>query len=268
MTKPTARRDVVSLDDLTIDPRVQRHEGVDHRRVAEIAEKFNPLALGTITVSRRKDGSMVIIDGMHRTTGAKQAAYSKPVNADIIDGLTLAQEAELFLLLNATKTPSALSKFLVRAVRGEVDAVRMKDIIESHGWTVRPVAAPGYLTAVTAVERVYRNGGGTVSEGAHPELLDRTLEILTAAWEHDQKAVDGHLLLGVAQLIGRFGAGVDTKKLVAEMQATRPGVVIGKAKALRDIQGGTVPAAVAKILAGLHNHKRRTNTLPEWVWIR
>lgn len=39
-------------------------------------------------------------------------------------------------------------------------------------------------------------------------------------------------------------------------------------KVLRDVQGGTVPAALAKILAGMHNKKRRTNLLPEWVWIR
>jgi len=56
--------------------------------------------------------------------------------------------------------------------------------------------------------------------------------------------------------------------LVSEMQATRPGIVIGKAKALRDSQGGTLPAAAAKVLVGMHNRKRRTNLLPDWVWIR
>ena len=82
------------------------------------------------------------------------------------------------------------------------------------------------------------------------------------------KSTNGHILLAVAQLYGRFEAGVDTKKLVTEMAQTRPDVLIGKARALNAVQGGTVPAAMAKILAGMHNSRRRTNLLPEWVWIR
>jgi hypothetical protein len=74
--------------------------------------------------------------------------------------------------------------------------------------------------------------------------------------------------LAVAQIYGRFESGVDTKKLVTEMAQTRPDVLIGKARALAAVQGGTVPAAMAKILAGMHNSRRRTNVLPEWVWIR
>jgi hypothetical protein len=49
---------------------------------------------------------------------------------------------------------------------------------------------------------------------------------------------------------------------------TRPGVLIGRSKALRDLQGGTIAAAMAKTLVGLYNKRRRTNLLPEWVWVR
>lgn len=264
----TSHHKSVSLDDLTIDPLVQRREGVDIRRVDKMAERFNPLALGTITVWQRDDGRLVVLDGMHRAAAARQSGYGGLIDAIVIDGITIADAAELFLLLNNTKTPSAITKFLVRVVSGEKDAMAMSDIIEAHGWRVRPASGPGNLTAVTAFERVFRNAGGAMAEGQHPEILDRTLDIVTAAWEHDQGAVDAHMLLAVAQLLGRFGPSIDTKKLVAEMQDTRPGVLIGRAKVLRDAQGGIVPAALAKILAGLHNKKRRTNLLPEWVWIR
>jgi len=258
----------VSLDDLTIDKRVQRVEGADQRRIDKMAETFNPLALGTITVWEREDGKLVVLDGMHRCGAARQAGHGGLIDAIVITGITVQQAAELFLLLNATKTPSAITKFLVRVVQQELAAVAMNDVITSHGWRVRPASGAGNLTAVTAIERVFRNAGGTVAEGEHIDILDRTLEIVTAAWEHDQGAVDSHILLAVAQLIGRFGASIDTKKLVAEMQDTRPGVLVGRAKVLRDAQGGTVPAALAKVLASMHNKKRRTNLLPEWVWIR
>ena len=258
----------VSLEELIIDPRVQRTEGVDGPRVNQMVANFNVLALGTITVSQRRDGSLVVLDGMHRVTAARQVGYQGLLNAEIISGLSIEQEAELFLLLNATKTPSAISKFLVRVVMGEAAALEMDAILRSHGWRVHPSTHDGSLTAVTAIERIYANGGGTKANGIHGALLDRSLEVITAAWEHDYQGVNSNMLLAVAQLLGRFGPSVDTKKLVAEMTDTRPAILIGRAKTLRDAQGGTVPAALAKILAGLHNKKRRSNLLPEWVWIR
>lgn len=262
------RIDKVRLETLTIDPRVQRYEGVDDTRVSDMAEKFNPMALGTITISQRPDGSLVVIDGAHRTAASRQAGYTNPLNATIHTGLTIEQEAQLFLLLNATKTPSVISKFLVRVVMGDPDAVAISDIITAHGWKVSPSAEPGCLAAIDKVEKIYRNGAGTKADGVYPHLLDQVLEVVTAAWEHDNKSTNGAILQAVAQLYGRFEGGVQTKKLVEEMAHTRPDVLLGKAKTLRDIQGGTVPAAMAKILAGMVNKGRRTNLLPEWVWIR
>jgi len=265
---PTSHHKTVSLDELTIDPRVQREEGVDQRRVDKIAANFNPLALGVITVWQTDDNRLVVLDGAHRTAGARQSGYQGLISAEVISGLTLQESASLFLLLNDTKTPSAISKLLVRVVMGEPEAVEIQEIIAAHGWKLKQRNSPGFITAATAIERVYRNGGGTVAPGAHPAILDRTLEIVTAAWEHDSKSADGQMLLAVAQLIGRFGSSIDTKKLVGEMRDTRPGTIIGRGKVLRDAQGGSLPAAIAKILAGMHNKKRRSNLLPEWVWIR
>ena len=265
---PLSRHKTVSLDELTIDPAVQRREGIDQRRVNKIAEDFNPLALGTITVSERADGTLVVLDGAHRTAGARQAGYTGRIPAQVIKGLTVREEARLFLLLNETKTPSAITKFQVRVVMGEPEACEMNDILTGHGWKMTNSTEPGCIGAATAIERIYRNGGGSLPDGNHGLVLDRVIEILTAAWEYDQKSMNAGLLLALAQLIGRFGPSVDTKKLVAEMQSTRPGVVVGRGRTLRDAQGGSLPAAVAKILAGMHNRKRRANLLPEWVWIR
>jgi len=258
----------ISLEDLVIDPRVQRREGLDQNKVNRIVAKWDPMALGTLTVSERADGTLVLLDGAHRRAAARQVGYTKNVAAEVITGLTLQHEARLFLLLNDTTTPSAVTKFQVRVVEGEPDAVEIDAIVTAHGWKVTYSSEPGCITAANAIERVYRNAGGSLADGNHPEILERVIEILTAAWEHDPKSVNSNMLLALAQLIGRFGPSVDTKKIVAEMQSTRPGVVIGRGRTLRDAQGGTVPAALAKILAGMHNSKRRTNLLPEWVWIR
>lgn len=263
MTISTSHK-TVSADDLTIDTRVQRIEGINQQRINRMAEKFDPLALGTITLSQRQDGRLVVLDGMHRGILAKQVGYTGFLNAEVITGLTLQHEAALFVLLNAAEKPSAVSIFLAGVVMQDTDHVTMNDTIESHGWRVQNGTKDGYLTAVAAVIRIHKS---SISAG-HPETLDRVLEIVTAAWDHDYRGVNAHMLEAVAQLINRFGASIDTKKLVTEMSDTRPNILIGHAKVLRDAQGGVIPAALAKILAGMHNKKRRNNLLPEWVWIR
>lgn len=266
MKAPTIKK--LSLDVLVIDPLVQRVEGVDQTRVDKMATNFQAHQLGVFVVSQRSDGRCVVLDGMHRLTLCRQVGYTAMVNTEVFTDLTIADEAALFLGRNNAKMPSAISKFHARVLMGEVEANEIHDIAAEHQWQIAANADPGHIAAIDALERVYRNGGGTVPEGRHPELLSRTLEILTAAWEWDVKSVHQSMLLAVAQLIGRFGSAVDTKKLIEEMQQTRPNVVLGRGKTMRDLQGGSLPAALAKILAGMHNRKRRTNLLPEWVWIR
>lgn len=258
-----------SPDDLSIDRRVQRTEGVSEVRVAEIAANFNPAAIGTLTVSHRASGQNIILDGAHRVAAARLVGYADKLPAIVHTGLTLQQEAEMFLLLNDFKSPSSITRFKVRVVQGDPVAVEINRIIQEHGWHVNGAAkTTAGVAAVGALEQIYRNGGGSKPAGAHPQLLNQVFEVITAAWEHDADSAHGSIILGVAQLYGRLGPAVDTKKLISEMSQTRPIVLIGKAKTLRDIQGGSIPAAMAKVLAGLHNYKRRSNLLPEWVWVR
>jgi len=267
MTKKSTIKKV-ALSDLTVDPAVQRLEGVDQRRVDKMASDFQDFGLGVITASQREDGRLIVLDGMHRVTLCRQVGHVGMLWAEVFVGLTIAEEAEIFYIRNTGKLPSALTRFSARVTMGDKVAIAISNLVGEHGWKIAPCADPGYIVAIEATERLYRNGGGTVPEGEHPDLLSRVIEIVTIAWEWDQSSVNQHMLLGLGQVIGRFGAGVDTKKLLTEMQDTRPGVLVGKAKSLRDIQGGSVPAAMAKILVGMHNKKRRTNLLPEWVWIR
>lgn len=258
----------IPLDHLVIDPKVQRHEGVDQRRVNKMAATFDPNALGTLIVSERKDGSLVCLDGAHRRAAGQQAGYTEPVDCTVFAGLTVPDEAALFLLYNSKKDPSAVSRFKARVVAGDDVACDINDIIDRHGWKIGLASDIGQIAAVERLESVYRNGAKTVAEGAHPELVDRTLEILTEAWEYDHQSVDGTMLAAVGQILGRFDTAVDSKILIGKLQKTRPGVLIGRARALRDAQGGTVAAALAKVITSEYNNRRRSNPLPEWTWVR
>ena len=259
----------VSLDDITIDPKVQRQEGVDQRRVDKMAANFQPDALGLFILSRRPNGVLVCLDGMHRRAAAIAAGWNQYVDARVFTGLTIAEEAALFLLYNDKKDPSAISRFKARVLAGDEVAVDMDRIITAHGWKVsNSKSDKGTLAAVEKAEQIYRNGAGTLPAGTHPHLLDNVLTVITAAWGHDPKGTTQTPLGGTAQLLGRFGKSIDFKKLIDAMQGNPPERISGKARMLQDIQGGTTQAAFAKVLVGLYNSKKRTNLLPEWVWVR
>lgn len=259
----------VRVTDLDIDPRVQREEGTDERRCDRMAATFNSEALGLFIVSQRENGDLILLDGAHRRATCLKVGWNAPVDALVFHGLSLAEEAQLFLLYNDKKDPSAVSRFMRRVVAGDAVAMTIDRIIRKHGWRVaRSAQSAGQFTAVDAVERVYRSASRTLPQGEHPDVLDQVITIVTEAWGHDPYAVSAPILEGLAQLIGRFGKSMDVAKVIRELEATQPRKLISQAKTLRDIQGGNVPAALAKIVAGLHNKKRRNNLLPEWVWVR
>ena len=258
---------LVDVDQLTYDRRVQRSEGIDEKRAAAMAAAWDPAAVNVINISRRKDGSLVIIDGAHRWAGARIRGL-KTLLAIIHDGLTVPQEAAMFLLLNKFKSPSAVSLFLARVVKGDSDACEIDALITSHGWRIQQNADPGCIFAVAALQDIYNTGAGVLNPGSHADLLDWVLDVTTAAWEHDSTSANAAILKGLAQLKGRYGSAVQGKKLVHGLQQTRPSVLLGRGKQLREAQGGTLPAAMGKVFVGLHNKGLRTNLLPEWVWTR
>lgn len=245
----------------------QRVEGVSARKVDRMVAEWDIRKVGTITVSERGDGSQFCIDGANRATAAREVGLTE-LPGLIHDSLTRQQEAAMFGGLNDFTRPSPISRFLARVDEGEEVAVDVARIVAEHDWRIGQSANSGYVSAVAALERVYRSASGTLPDGRHPEVLDWVLDVITAAWEHDRGSVVDGLLQGVAQLYGRFGSDVDVKGLVKQMSKTRPEVLFGKAKSLRDASGGTIPAHIGKVLVGLHNTNKRTNRLPEWVWTR
>lgn len=259
---------LVAIDRLSIDPRVQRKEGVQSARAEKIAATLNPDALGAVTLSQRADGSLVILDGAHRVQACRIAEYTQPLHALVYSGLTVQQEAAMFALLNNFKQPSYVSRTLAQVIAGDEDATAIIGTIRRHGWEIGFSSETGHYAAVAAAERVYRNAAGALAKGPYPEVLDRTFAVITAAWRHDRESAHQLITLGLGQVLGRFGDAVDLQALGDRLSQERPNVLIAKARVLADAHSGTVPAALAKNVVGIYNRRRRVNMLPEWTWTR
>lgn len=247
----------IRISDLTTDARVQRP--LDTRRVETIAGKFNPAALGSITVSQRHDGSRIVLDGQTRTAAAKAIGYKGDIHAHIYTGLTLAEEASMFLSLNNTKQVSALDKFLVRLTEGDEIALDINRIAKGYGWTIKPGGANWTIQSVNALEKAYGAGG---TNGAF--VVDRILKTITEAWAGHAVSGNAGIIAGLGLLFVRYGADVRGDKLVRELQNQTPRTLLGRARSLQDGQGGSLAAAVGRLTHTLHNNKLKTNILGEW----
>ena len=265
--KHTSRYERVSVDRITIDPRVQRKEGVNRRRADQIASDWNPDAVGTITISRRSNGTLVCLDGAHRTDAARKIGQAE-LDAKVHEGLTLAQEAAIFKLLNTFQQPSFISRTLAAVVQGDPDATAVVSTIERHGWRIGLSAEDGIFSAVAAADSVYRTGAGALPRGAYPEVLDQSLSVITGAWRRDRDSAHQMVVQGAGQVIARFAEGVDLARFATVLSRQSPVELMVRARSLRASQGGTTAAALAKVLVSVYNNRLRTNLLPEWVWTR
>ncbi len=262
MTDPTSIR--VHESALVFDRDYQR--AIDPNRVRRLIEEFRSSGLGALTVSLRPDGRRVVVDGQHRVAAVRTVGYQGKLPCNQYTGLTLADEAAMFLLLNNTKQVAPIDKFRARVIANEPQALAISKVLQAHGWSAKAGGEDGHFAAVAAAEKVYTTGAGVLKRGEHPELLGVVLSTIVGAWGHSPKGAHNLIVSGLGQLYGRYLELVDPDKVVSELAKMTPHMLIGKANALKEARGGTVASALAEVVTGLHNKGRRTHRLPEWRW--
>lgn len=250
---------------LKFDRQYQR--AVDPVRVKTLVDNFNPSGIGTLTVSLRSNGELVIIDGQHRGTAARSIGYDEKVPCIQYAGLTLAEEAELFLALNNVKPVSALDKFRARIIAGDAGATAINEVLSAFGWRVQAGGDAGCFAAVNAIEKVYEGAGVTRGE-PRLDLVRIVTTVITAAWDRDPKGTHNLIVSGLGTFYARYGDAVDSAKVVTELRKLSPHRLVGLAQSLHEARGGTKSSALAEVVTGLHNKGRRTNRLPDWRWSR
>lgn len=252
----------IPLSHLVVDLQVQRP--LDARRANKIAADLNRDAIGMICVSARDDGTYSIIDGQHRAEALRiNGLTSEAVACEVFEGLSLADEAAMFRLRNNTIKPQQIDKFRVRLVEGDPDALAVMAILRTHGWALLGQAGPagGRFFAVLSLERIY-----LADKLSKPTAAERTIATVTAAWGHDADAADGRLVDGLGRVYLRYGAAMDSGELIDRLRKFPGGAgsLIGKARGLKDLMGGTTGTAFAEIFVELYNKNRRTKALPPW----
>lgn len=256
-TKTQATREIVEVKvgDLWVDPAVQRT--LKKHRVATMAAKFDPNALGVLTTSFRSPRRVHIIDGQHRYRAAEAAKYEGVILTHQYRGLEIAQEAALFRQLNDADKVSAVDRFIVACVEQDSQALGMQAILTLEGWTVSAYSGEARITAISSLERVYN---------IDPNAAKAAVHVLTVAYGHRPAAMQGSLLVGLGRVLAKYKLDVDLDDL-AQRLAKFPGSadgLVGHARGLMVTRTGNLSTSIARVIVQLYNQRRRTTALAAW----
>lgn len=265
--EPTSR-EWIALSDLYSDEAYQRP--IDETRVVRMRDAFDPDALGLPFVAEMKEvggsGRFAVIDGQHRVELARlMYGDAQIIECEVIRGITRGRAAELFRLRNRATKPRALDVFLAGVTAGDPECVAIDRVVRAAGLRVARGGADRTIEAVVALQRVYR-GDRAVGAGADPVALKRTLTVCNAAWGPNADAFLGDVVHGIGMVVVRHAELLNDDELSRKLRGYSGGPVrlLGDAKGLRVVVGGSVAHAVAAVVTRLYNRGRRRHGLPAW----
>lgn len=252
--------------EFSIDLKVQRE--VNEVRAQAIADDLQPYALGLITASKRDDGHIYCLDGGHRLSACRLASYNGLLATRLFVGLTIAEEASLFLLLNKGRAVQAIDRFKVRITMEDPSAVSINKVLRAYGLHVDWAnnSSLGVISAINTLEKVY-SGCGIREEGHYPDLVDKVIRTLSRAYgsDADRATYSRAMLEGLGIVIATFGKRIDYERLVFVLQGKVPRQIVAETRTLRDakVKGGSLGANAAEVIHRLYNNRYKAK-LPDF----
>lgn len=233
----------------------QRPYNEKHAR--HIAENFDPDMFDTIKVTMANGkGVYHVIDGQHRKTAAEMLwGPEERIPCEVLPAEDPARAAKLFVEINSNRKPLTLvTMFLVRVTAGEEMQVAINKIVKSLGLKVGYNLKDGQVTAVGAMESVYRSYG--------PDVLALTLKALLETWADDNNALSASLIRGYAAFLAEFKDIADLPRLRTNINRSyTPGNLLAVAQNYREIHGGSIVMAIKLLLITSYNKNKRAGQL-------
>jgi uncharacterized protein DUF6551 len=260
----------IKVSDLEVDTRVQR-DALQMGKVDKIVRDYNRDAVGVIHVSRRltENGSLVghyIIDGAHRTEATRRVTENVgEMVCHVFEGLTLEQEAQMFLDLNYGNQPSPLEKHKNRVVAQDPQALRVEEGVHKYGWAVSKDPANGH---VNCIMKLYAIDALSEKIEADPDLISMTFLVITRAWGNDRRGAQAVILEGIARLIAEHGSKINFDHLIDRLKVYPggPGDLRTESARFASLTKGKVAMSVANLITEWYNKGKgeRKSALPPW----
>lgn len=240
--------ELVKPKSLLLDPAIQR--GEQKGEVNAIADGFRADATGAVIVSARPKArgngeDYFLVDGQQRRASALAAEYTGDFLAIVYRGLTLEEEAALFLAYNFRRAVSAWDKYKARVTAGEELALAVKEVLDL---TAVPVGGKGFV-AIAAADKIMKEKNGRAR-------LIWALNTISEAYNRDEngRCYAGNVIDGFAIFFAWHGARANTARLVTKLvEHGDVSDLISLAHTHKRINGGSLPLAIAQALITIYN---------------
>jgi len=247
----------VKPNDLGVDMTYQR-DLVD-AKVNAIVKNYNPKALGVVILSIRENGDLFIIDGAHRIAAMKKMGLGNDdVNSIVYFNLTLAQEAELFVLLNENRTKPKRSALHNAAQAGDSSSMEIEDVLANLSLKVGDKPGTGIVRAIGMLHKVNEKIGKV--------NLEKVLRILRDAFGNHSSAFQSEFVMAMSMIVVKYKS-FDEARMVKTLSALGdPTYLINKASNA-SIKKSPLNKQItlASMVLDSYNSKLRANRLDQGI---
>lgn len=268
---------VLPTDGLIIDGTYQRYlSRSSEQRIAKIGKDWRWDLVGAIHVNHRGNDTFAVIDGQHRVLGARIATVPQ-LPCLIHEGLSPFQEAKLFVDLNVGQVKlRAADRFRAALFGGDPVATGVTNVVMDAGLHIS-LNKSGDLTHLDNVGTlvfVYEQTGSAVTR--------RALEVIKAAWPHDEDRWHRYLLSGVAGFIYLYQSHPDFRdeRFSRSLSLLPPRDILNRIRAMGTESLGTrvstdtslrstmrlIRPSSRRIFLDQYNYRLRTNMLPDLTY--
>ena len=150
---------LLSKSSLHVDAAYQR-QYVSMGRIRRISSNFSWIKFGCLTVSRRNDGTLWVIDGQHRKIACDNRGDIDLVPCLVFSAESIEHEADAFLKMNVDRGPMrTFEKFRAMLISGDETAIAVKNMVESSGYTISGTSAKYTVRCVKVLLSLYKPNG-------------------------------------------------------------------------------------------------------------
>jgi len=162
------------IPDLQVDESYQRSidNGSSQALIRKIAAYWDWSLFHPLTIARRADGSLWVVDGQHRLAAARMRRDLYDLPCVVTAYQSQADEAASFVAMNVQRRAlSALDLFKAAVAAGDDNAVEVTEMMNAAGLTLAPHHyyiswKPGMVSNIAGIRDSYKRFGRQVTQHA------------------------------------------------------------------------------------------------------
>lgn len=229
-------------------------------RVRRLLSHFDPDLLGTLVLSRHSDTHYNIVDGQHRHAAAREwfgeGWEIQQLQCRVYLGLSEAEEASLFDLLNDVLAVKTYDKYRVRVRAGRPVEAEVERLVQAESLRTGKGGGEGEIGAVGTLVNIYQRADG--------ETLSRALRIVRDSY--GETGLKGPVIDGVARVCQRYNSVLDDARAVERLSSAMGGLsgLLNKAETMRRQMGAAKSQCIAAAIVDTLNAGKGGKKLAAW----